>query len=203
VGAQLLPEPLVGGLADQVLVELADGRPEPIGVVDGEAAVPVGGLEPVGGDVAAWKHDLQQAGRVDLGQRDPVVADQGDHPGGVRPPGPDPHLVAVQVRPEQAVRLVMLPTDEPLELLALRGDGGHGSSQQLVHASAGWAPAPTGPEPLHDNEYLGEGLDQLEGANPQVPSLPSPSYDRRRGAGSVGDIMARLALFQRRSPKRG
>src|SRR5512133_3641360 len=75
------------------------------------------------------------------------------------------------------------------------------SSQQLVHASAGWAPAPTGPEPLHDNEYLGEGLDQLEGANPQVPSLPSPSYHRRRGAGSGGGIMARLTLFQRRSPK--
>src|SRR5512132_4549375 len=75
------------------------------------------------------------------------------------------------------------------------------SSQQLVHASAGSAPAPTGPEPLHDNEYLGEGLDQLEGANPQVPSLPSPSYHRRRGAGAGGGIMARLTLFQRRSPK--
>jgi hypothetical protein len=126
VSAELLPEPLVGGLADQVLVDLPDGRPEPVGVVDGEAAVPVGDLEPVGGDVAAWKHDLEQAGRVDLGQRDPVVADQGDHPGGVRPPGPDPHPVAVQVRPEQAVRLVMLPTDQTLDLLALRGDGGHG-----------------------------------------------------------------------------
>jgi hypothetical protein len=126
VGAELLPEPLVGGLADQVLVDLPDGRPEPVGVVDGEAAVPVGDLQPVGGDVAAWKHDLEQAGRVDLGQRDPVVADQGDHPSSVRPPGPDRHPVAVQVRPKQAVRLMMLPTDQPLDRLAFRGDGGHG-----------------------------------------------------------------------------
>jgi hypothetical protein len=59
VGAQLLPEALVGGLAEQVLVELPDGRQKPVGVVDGEAAVPVGDLEPVGGDVAAWKHDLE------------------------------------------------------------------------------------------------------------------------------------------------
>jgi hypothetical protein len=30
------------------------------------------------------------------------------------------------VRPKQAVRLMMLPTDQTLDLLALRGDGGHG-----------------------------------------------------------------------------
>jgi hypothetical protein len=59
VGAELLPQPLVGGLADQVLVDLPDRGQEPVGVVDGEAAVPVGDLEPVGGDVAAWKHDLE------------------------------------------------------------------------------------------------------------------------------------------------
>src|SRR5512133_3811265 len=75
------------------------------------------------------------------------------------------------------------------------------SSQQLVHPARNGRPRRPVRKPLHDNEYLGEGLDQLEGANPQVPSLPSPSYHRRRGAGSGGGIMARLTLFQRRSPK--
>jgi hypothetical protein len=47
----------------------------------------------------------------------------------------------------------------------------------------------------------GKALTSLKARTSGPPSLPSPSYDRGRGAGSVGDIMARLTLFQRRSPK--
>ena len=53
VGAELLPQPLVAALAQQVLVELADGRPEPVGVVDGEAARGVG-RPPAGRPPAGW-----------------------------------------------------------------------------------------------------------------------------------------------------
>jgi hypothetical protein len=41
------------------------------------------------------------------------------------------------VRPEQAVRLVMLPTDQPLDLFALRGYGGHGQLPTVASHKAG------------------------------------------------------------------
>src|SRR5512133_4151154 len=59
------------------------------------------------------------------------------------------------------------------------------SSQQLVHPARNGRPRRPVRKPLHDNEYLAEGLDQLKGANPQVPSLPSPSYHRRRTAAAA------------------
>ncbi len=65
VGTEHPPEALVASLADEVLVELADGGPEPVGVVEHEGLpVGVGDLEAVG----------RQLGRHQLG---------GEHPSGV------------------------------------------------------------------------------------------------------------------------
>jgi hypothetical protein len=47
-----------------------------------------------------------------------------------------------------------------------------------------------------------KALTSLKARTRRSPSLPSPSYHRRRGAGAVGDSMARLTLFQRRSPRK-
>jgi hypothetical protein len=138
---------------------------KPVRIVDGEGPVPVADLEPVGGNLAAGEHRFEQASRVDRGQRDPLVADQSDHAGGVRPPDPDGHLVAVQVRPEQAVWLVMLPTDQALDLVALRGDGRHGQLPTIASRQSGTAPTPTGTNSTDDlTERLVECLAQLEGA---------------------------------------
>src|SRR4030095_2998744 len=67
------------------------------------------------------------------------------------------------------------------------------SSQQLVHATArDRRPRRPVRKPLHDNEYLPEGLDQLEGANPQVPQPTFPQLRPAARRSSGGDIMARL-----------
>jgi hypothetical protein len=103
------------------------------------------------------------------------------------------------VRPEQAVRLVMLPTDQPLDRFALRGDGGHGQLPSVASHHSGIAP--TGhplrlvqthlARPLHQQE---DGLARLEckavrvhvavrairvGGQPGSPAVAA----RRAGAG--------------------
>jgi hypothetical protein len=120
-------------------------------------------------------------------------------PAAVGPPGPNGHLVPVQVRPEQAVRLVMLPTDQPLDLFALRGYGGHGQLPSVASLHSGIAPTRHHPRlvqshlarPLHQQE---DGLARPECKAVQVhvavrairvggqPGSPAVAA-RRAGAG--------------------
>jgi hypothetical protein len=98
----------------------------------------------------------------------------------------------------------MLPTDQTLDRLALRGDGGHGQLPTVGSRESGMgARADRSGNLCTTMSTSRKALTSLKARTPRSPSLPSPSYDRGRGAGSVGDIMARLTLFQRRSPKRG
>jgi hypothetical protein len=126
VGAQLLPQPLVAALAQQVLVELADGRPEPVWVVDGEGARGVADLQPVGRRRGgAVQGSLEQPGVMHLVQLDSlgllVPPDQRHHPGGVGTEDTDDHPAVLGVGSQQTVWLVVLPADQPLDLILLHG----------------------------------------------------------------------------------
>ena len=122
MGPEPLPKPLVPALAEQVLVQLADGWQEPVGVVDREAAGVVGDLQLVGGrDRRGPEGALEQAGRMDLVQLDPLVTGHGRHPGGLGPEGADDHPVVLKMGAEQAVRLVVLAADQPLDLVLRHG----------------------------------------------------------------------------------
>jgi hypothetical protein len=132
VGAELLPQPLVPALPQQVLVELTDGRQEAVGVVDGEAAGGVGHLQPVGGrDRGAVERALEQPGRVDLVELDPLVIDQRDHGGGRGPERAHHHLAVLHVGAEQPVRVVVLAADQPLDLVGPAGHGVTSSSRRM------------------------------------------------------------------------
>src|SRR5207244_13009068 len=83
VGAEVAPHELVAALADQVDVELAERRPEPVGVVDGE-----GGAPALSGRIGVADLQLVAAGGEELADRLPDPA--AEHAGGVLPGPLDP-----------------------------------------------------------------------------------------------------------------
>ena len=124
--AQPVPQLLVAALADQVQVELADGRQEAVRVVDRDGAgLAVVDLEPVGErQLRPLHHTLEDAagvdelevGRLAVGQQ---CAD-GRRAGAV---GAHDDPAVGGMGSEDAVRLAVFAMDEALEVL--RGGEGH------------------------------------------------------------------------------
>ena len=106
--AKDFPQSFVATLVEQVQIDFAQRRQEAVGVGDRvRVGVVVTDLEAVVDEVDERQRDGEQAG-VDVLQREPVVADQCDHFGGVRPERPDDGVVAVFVGAQDAVRVVVL-----------------------------------------------------------------------------------------------
>ena len=78
----------------------------------------VADLEAVVDQIDERQRHREHAG-VDVLQREPVVADQCDHFGGVRPEGPDDGVVAVFVGAQDAVRIVVLAGHQAGEVAGL------------------------------------------------------------------------------------
>jgi hypothetical protein len=111
VRAQLLPQLLVAALADEVQVELADRRQEPVRVLGRHLPVAVGDLVGVGERQRRLREaGLEDAGRVDLLHRHRLaaVAREHGHGGGGGAPRPDDHAVAVGMGAEVGVGLRVL-----------------------------------------------------------------------------------------------
>ena len=138
VGAEVAPHELVAALADQVDVELAERRPEPVGVVDGEGGAPalsgrigVADLQLVaagGEELADLLPDpaAEHAGGVLPGHLDPPPVGQDDRHGlGAGPVAPHDGVVALGVDAEDVVGVAVLAGDEQLQL-DLQGVDGSG-----------------------------------------------------------------------------
>ncbi len=95
-------------------------------------AVVVAHLEAVVDQVDERQRDGEQAG-VDVLQRESVVADQGDHLGGVRAVGPDDGVVAVFVGAQDAVRVVVFAGDQPGQVAWLGCQAGPGELVSCLH----------------------------------------------------------------------
>ena len=107
MGAQHVPQPFVAAFVEQMQVDFAQRRQESVGVGDRvRFAVFVAHFEAVVDQVDERQRHGEQAG-VDVLQQKTVVTDQRDHLGGVRAEGPDDGVVAVFVRAQRAVRIVM------------------------------------------------------------------------------------------------
>ncbi len=126
VGAEVAPHELVAALADQVEVEFAQRRPEPVRVVDGEGgAAGVADLElvPAGGENLDGLVDggAEHAGGVRGGHLDPPpVGEHDGHGFGAGAVAPHHGRVAVGVDPEDVVGVGVLAGHD---LLHLDGDG--------------------------------------------------------------------------------
>ena len=121
MGAQHVVQPLVRSLGDEVQVDLTDGRPVAERVVT-LPGVAVGEREadPVAERARCEARD--DPGPQPLAQRlhrlcPAVGSDQVDG-GGIGMEGADDRPIAEGVRPEDGVRVVMLATSEPQELVA-------------------------------------------------------------------------------------
>ncbi len=105
--AKDFPEPLVAALGEQVQVDFAQRRQEAVGVGDGvRVGALVADLQPVVDEVDERQRHREQAG-VDVLHREPVVADERDDFGRVRPERADDGVVAVLVGAQDAVRVVV------------------------------------------------------------------------------------------------
>ena len=136
VGAEPLVELLVAALTDQVQVELAERRREPVRVLDRERPRrPIVDLElVVQRQLGSWHRPFEYAPGVDLRELDdrPVVKARVD-PASGRTQGPDHDAGSVGVRAEHGVWVGVLATDECVELLC--GDGHEDSSRRLIPAT--------------------------------------------------------------------
>ena len=125
-GAEHGPEQLVATLVDQVQVHLAEGRQEPVGVVDGDRALAVVDLDPVvrhitrlgPGPVGRACRDLTDPHALELVlQRHPrPVRQYGGDGLRQRLERADRHAPAVRVRTEDRVRLTVLTSGQLLDL---------------------------------------------------------------------------------------
>ena len=115
VRAEDLPELLVPALADQVQVDLAEGRQEPVGVVGRVGRAVVGHVEPV---VAHRAVDAvpSQMPKPRWVSSTRSVADDRDDLLGAGAQRADDRALAVRVHAEDAVRVVVRAPGEPVEL---------------------------------------------------------------------------------------
>ena len=126
MGAKHVPQPFVAAFVEQMQIDFAQRRQESVGVGDGmRFAVFVAHLEAIVDQVDERQRYGEQAG-VDVLQREPVVADKRDHLGGVRAEGPDDGVVAVFVRAQSAVRIVMFAGYQPRQLTGFGRQAGSG-----------------------------------------------------------------------------
>ena len=126
MGAKDFPQPFVATLVEQMQVDFAQRRQESVGVGDRvRFAVLVAHFQAVVDQVDERQRHGEQAG-VDVLQREPVVADKRDHLGGVRAEGPDHGVVAVFVRAQGAVRVVVFAGDQPGQVTGVGRQAGPG-----------------------------------------------------------------------------
>ena len=123
VCAQRLPETLVATLGEQVQVDLAQGRQEPVGVGNGvderRLVLGVADLEAVVDEVGERHRDGEQPG-LDVGQRMAGAADQRVHLHRVRAVHPDHRVVVVFVGAQHRVRVVVLTGQQPVQVGGVR-----------------------------------------------------------------------------------
>ncbi len=114
--AKDFPQPLVATLVEQVQIDVAQRRQETVGVSHRNwLAIAVADLETVIDEIDERQRDGEQA-RVDVLQREPVRTDQRDHFRGMRPERSDHGVVAVFVRTQDAVRVVVLPGQQASQI---------------------------------------------------------------------------------------
>ena len=122
VGAEHVPELLVPPLADEVLVDLAEGRQMPVRIVAAElGAVVVGRDELVGRRLRVRRALPDAAANVGEGHAPPVRGDGGDRlrQRAARPDHPRP--IRLLVRPEHVVRGVVGAVGDGVEDLVRNG----------------------------------------------------------------------------------
>ena len=110
------PHLLVAAFADEVQVELAERREEPVGVIGRDDLTAVGHVEAVVGDVLRGEHALPDAA-VLMRQRVTIVADDDLDGLGHRTQHADRDTVLALVRTEHAVGIVMGAIDNAIEVI--------------------------------------------------------------------------------------
>ena len=123
---EMAPQPLVTAFGQQVQVQRPERRPEPERIIDRRhAAVRIGRLQAVVRDIRPLQRPGEQPRGVHAVHLDPLRACNDDHAGRVRTPPADDHPVAalavpLRMRTQQVVRIVMLPSDQALNVPAIR-----------------------------------------------------------------------------------
>ena len=118
-GAEDLPQVLVPSLVDQVQVDLAERRQEPVRVVQDDRAGVVADLDPVVRDLLGVGDDAGPDALELVLEPGRGVAVRHHDAGGERLEHPDGHPALVRVRSEDGVRLAVLAADR-----AARARGG-------------------------------------------------------------------------------
>ena len=127
VRPQVPPQPFMPSLAEQVQVQLSDGGPEPVWILDNHHnAVRVADLQPVVRDTVTGQRGCEQSGGVNTLHLRPLITNQHSHRDRLRPPGPDQHTWAAGrvdcERPaEHGVRVVVQPRGQPSRLAVING----------------------------------------------------------------------------------
>ena len=120
MGTEDLPESFVAALGEQVQVDFAERGQEPVGVghrvhIRRIARAGIADLQPVV-DQVGERHRHGEQARLDVLEHIPVVADQRHHFDRVRTVRPDHRVVAVFVRAQNRVRVVMHTGQQSLEV---------------------------------------------------------------------------------------
>jgi hypothetical protein len=132
-GTEHLPQVLVTTLVDQVEVDLAEGRQEAVGVVQGGGRAVVGHLQPVAGHVGDRQHPDPDS-LVLVAELDPFRAVGDDHRRRERLERPHRDPSAVRVRTQHRVRVAVLTGHQQVQLLA--GNGQRRSHEGLTRERA-------------------------------------------------------------------
>ena len=118
MGAENIPEPFVAALREQMEIQLAERRQEPIGIGDGvrrSALALIADLQPVVGQVGERQRNAEEAGIYVL-EDISLVTDECGHLRRVRSICPDHGVVAVLVGAQYRVRVVVLPREQPIQI---------------------------------------------------------------------------------------
>ena len=128
VGTEHGPERLVATLADEVQVDLAERREEPVGIVDLGRLTAVRHLDAVVGDLGCGEDSCVDAAVLvrELGAGLTLSgARDDDHRGGPRAQRADGDRAVEGVRPEDRVRIVVAALDEALQVVGAHSDERH------------------------------------------------------------------------------
>jgi len=134
---QMTPEPLVPALGQQVQIQPPEGGPEPERVIGlRHRAVRISRLQAVVRDIGPVQRPGEQPRGVHPVHPDPPSGGQDDHACRAGTPPADHHPVAAlavppRMRTQQAVRIVMLPSDQALDIRAV---GHQAEVSQRAHA---------------------------------------------------------------------
>ena len=133
MGAKDFPEPLVAPLGEQMKVHFAQRRQEAVGVGDGvRIAAFVAHLQPVVDEVGERQRHGEQSG-FDVLHGESVFADDRDDFDRVRAERPDDGVVAVLVGAQDAVRVMVRPGHQALQVGGVRRQVGPGELISSTH----------------------------------------------------------------------